>query len=433
MAGKVPPRGGGSTHRPPALRSGFSTGTAASAAAMAALRLLLTGTTAEAMAVRLPSGVYLGVPVAGGSLEDGTGCARVIKDGGDDPDVTNGAEIRARVTIFCDTSQDSAKAPELVVFAGTGIGTVTKPGLPALPGEPAINPGPRQMISENITLEILRSDRSALVPLLQKAPPRGWDGTGKPALRLPLCTAQAPFLPLNLPDGFTIAIEIEAPKGEELARHTLNPRLGVLGGISILGTTGLVRPFSHEAYEETIQAAFSVAASNSRSDCVVLSTGGKSERFSRQMLPELAPEAFVQIADFFRFAVLEAVKFGFSRIIHSVFFGKAVKMALGHPYTHAHAAPLDLEFLASTARELGRDANTCAKLAAANTARHALDILAEGGSCDVVASIARKAAEESARLTGGACRIRLLLFDYDGNLLADVTPPDVQSNREAVL
>ncbi len=398
---------------------------------MAALRLLLTGTTAEAIAVRLPSGVYLGVPVAGGSLDDGTGCARVIKDGGDDPDVTNGAEIRARVNIFCNTSLGSAKAPEIVVFAGTGIGTVTKPGLPALPGEPAINPGPRQMISENITLELLRADRSALERVLQKAPPQGGHASGKPALRLPLYATEDRLL--SLPDGFAIAIEIEAPKGEELARHTLNPRLGVIGGISILGTTGLVRPFSHEAYEETIQAAFSVAASNSRSDCVVLSTGGKSERFSRQILPELAPEAFVQIADFFRFAVLEAVKFGFSRIIHSVFFGKAVKMASGHPYTHAHAAPLDLEFLAATARELGRDEKTCARLAAANTARHALDILAEGGSGDVVASIARKAAEESTRLTGDACRIRLLLFDYDGNLLADVTPPGARDDREAPL
>ena len=144
----------------------------------------------------------------------------------------------------------------------------------------------------------------------------------------------------------SILVEIEVPRGEELARHTLNPRLGILGGISILGTTGIVKPFSNEAYEQTIQAALSVAAS-SACGTVVLSTGGKSERFARDLFQELPPEAFVQIADFFSFAVKEARRFGFTRIIHSLFFGKAIKMAQGHPYTHAHSVPLDLDFLAA--------------------------------------------------------------------------------------
>jgi cobalt-precorrin-5B (C1)-methyltransferase len=426
--------GGKSAQSPPGLRSGFSSGTAATAAAVAALRRLISGASADTIAVRLPSGVYLAVPVARCTVHDGTAWASVIKDGGDDPDVTNGAEIRAGVTLWGHPDRGPA-APELdrreiVLLAGRGIGTVTKPGLPALPGEPAINPVPRQMLAENITLELLRSVSSEFEEALRKtgapAQRRQVQGTiggeaeaGKSALRLPLHEAANDSRVFNPPHGFSVMVEIEAPRGEELARRTLNPRLGIIGGISILGTTGLVRPFSHEAYEQTIQAALSVAASN-RCDTVVLSTGGKSERFARDRFPELAPEAFVQIADFFSFAVRESVRLGFAGIIHSIFFGKAVKMAMGHPYTHAHAAPMDLEFLALLARSLGHDDELCAKLAVANTARHGLDIIADKGAGDIVEAVARKAAEQSRRLAGGASRIRLLLFDYDGRLLGDV-------------
>jgi len=224
------------------------------------------------------------------------------------------------------------------------------------------------------------------------------------------------FRPAN---NFAGRIEIEVPRGEELSRYTLNTRLGILGGISILGVTGLVKPFSNEAYEQTIQAAISVAASN---DCgaVVLSTGGKSERFAMGLLPELPHEAFVQIADFFSFAVRKARLYGFSRIIHSIFFGKAIKMAQGHPYTHAHSVPLDLDFLAGIAHSLGHDAAHCRELASANTARHALEIIAAKGSYNVLESVAQRAALQSARLAGGGAAIRLFLFDYNGRLLADV-------------
>jgi len=214
-------------------------------------------------------------------------------------------------------------------------------------------------------------------------------------------------------------VEIEVPRGAELAAQTLNPRLGVLGGVSILGTTGIVNPCSHEAYEQTIQAALSVAASTG-CDSVVLSTGGKSERFAGELLHELPPEAFVQIADFFSFAVREARRFGFDRIVHSIFFGKAVKMAQGHPYTHAHSVPLELEFLAGIARGLGRDAVLCRALASANTARHAMQIIVDSGFQGIIESVARTAASQSARLAGEGARIRLLLFDYDGRLLVDV-------------
>ena len=329
------------------LRCGFSTGTAAAAAAKAALRRLITGSCGGAVAVRLPSGVYLAVPVASTGIDGKTACASVIKDGGDDPDVTNGAEIKARVCILRHRpdsirhNDDLCSRPEILLVAGKGVGLVTKPGLPVAPGEPAINPVPRQELSENITLELLLSENLHLEPIFTSSsdPSVLASLADKPALHLPFYAEEGLDGTLGRVGDLSILVEIEVPKGEELARHTLNPRLGILGGISILGTTGIVRPFSNEAYEQTIQAALSVAAS-SACGTVVLSTGGKSERFARDLFQELPPEAFVQIADFFSFAVREARRFGFTRIIHSLFFGKAIKMAQGHPYTHAHSVPL---------------------------------------------------------------------------------------------
>jgi cobalt-precorrin-5B (C1)-methyltransferase len=410
------------------LRCGFSTGTAAAAAAKAALRHLITGVCADAVAVRLPSGVYLAVPVAWSTTQGGTACASVIKDGGDDPDITNGAEIRATVSILRHGPGQAGLAerdrPAILLAAGKGVGLVTKPGLPVAPGEPAINPVPRQMLSENITLELMRSGNSDLEPLFLNYSDVAVSAsrsarTDKPALQLPLYAKTGPVETFKQANNFSVMVEIEVPRGEELSRYTLNPRLGILGGISILGTTGLVKPFSNEAYEQTIQAAISVAASN---DCgaMVLSTGGKSERFAMGLLPELPPEAFVQIADFFSFAVRKARLYGFSRIIHSVFFGKAIKMAQGHPYTHAHSVPLDLDFLAGIAHSLGHDAAHCGELASANTARHALEIIAAKGSFDVLESVAQRAALQSARFAGEGAGIRLFLFDYNGRLLADV-------------
>ncbi len=224
--------------------------------------------------VRLPSGIYMSVPVAWSGIEGGSAHASVIKDAGDDPDITNGAEIRAKAGIL----RRQNGRPEILLTAGRGVGLVTKPGLAAAPGEPAINPVPRQMIADNIGLELTALNDHDFEPLFINLPAQNLPAqnlpAGKPALHLPLhCDGVDGTSPGSA--GFSIMVEIEVPEGEELARHTLNPRLGILGGISILGTTGIVKPFSHEAYEQTIQAALSVAASNGCGP-VVLSTGGKA-------------------------------------------------------------------------------------------------------------------------------------------------------------
>jgi cobalt-precorrin-5B (C1)-methyltransferase len=230
------------------------------------------------------------------------------------------------------------------------------------------------------------------------------------------------FIPFSVEEdnapSFFLMVKIQVPRGEAIARRTLNPRLGIVGGISILGTTGIVKPFSHKAYEETIDVALSVAESNGCKE-IVLSTGGKSEHFAKSMLPHLRIEAFVQIADFFAYAVAKARDMGFKSIVHSAFFGKVVKMAQGHAYTHAHEVPLDLGPLARTAGTLGYDDAFCATLAASNTARHALEFLLASSATDVVQTAARQALEKSAHIAAHKPAVRLLLFDYDGKLLAD--------------
>ncbi|MEM5787688.1 MAG: cobalt-precorrin-5B (C(1))-methyltransferase CbiD, partial [Syntrophobacteraceae bacterium] len=327
------------------LRWGFSTGTAAVAAALAAFRHLVAGQSPGAVAVRLPSGIYLPVPIHECLVENGCGLATVIKDGGDDPDVTHKAKIRARVRVLkaggpvppsgscshphladgtnsgaiqsCPKGGFSGQAIKLI--AGEGVGIATKAGLPIAPGEPAINPVPRGMFSENLSRELLLTSPEKIREKMVDMIPH----EGHASVLLPLGGILDELVP-----GIILEVEIQVPGGEALARHTLNPRLGVVGGISILGTTGIVKPFSNEAYEETIRSALAVAASNGCSG-VVLSTGGKSERFAKSILPDEPVEAFVQVADFFSFSVREARRFGFRRIVHSVFFGKAVKMAQG--------------------------------------------------------------------------------------------------------
>ncbi|MBC7360016.1 MAG: cobalt-precorrin-5B (C(1))-methyltransferase [Desulfacinum sp.] len=421
------------------LRMGFSTGTAMTAAARAAARCLLSGECPSSVAVRLPAGYYLPVEVSRCVGHGDWAEACVIKDGGDDPDVTHRARVCVRLCLGGFSSDPETGGLRdgdgwIRLTAGAGVGRVTKPGLPVAVGEPAVNPMPRRMLAENLLEEVRRVPSPAFhgVPVGFGADRVPWNPpAGSPGVWIPV-----PGPPETAP-AVTVHVEVSVPGGEDLARHTLNARLGVLGGISILGTTGLVRPFSHQAYEETIQVALDVARSNGCPQ-VVLSTGGKSEKMARALLNGLPAESFVQIADFFAFAVKRAVAEGFRSIVHSVFFGKAVKMAQGHPYTHAHKVAMDLEAVARCAAEEGMPDETVRRIRGANTARHALEILKAASGREelecqgtpgvnslpvhrVVRRIAREAARQSKALAGRETDVRLLLFDYDGALLADVT------------
>jgi len=355
------------------LRQGFSTGTAAAAAAEGALYELLGRPCPERVEVPLPGGGSITVALSRHGRDRDRGEAVVIKDAGDDPDVTNGAEIGARVWRL----ESPGRAENITFLGGAGVGRVTKPGLAVAVGEPAINPVPRRMI--------------------KKALRQVWDAIG-------------PAEPLRL------AVEIFVPRGEELARHTLNPRLGIMGGISILGTTGLVKPFSHQAYRATIAASLRVAWAAGLKH-IAFSTGGKSEGYLKEFLPDLPEEAFVQMGDYVRFALKVAAGMGFPEITAGAFFGKALKIAQGFGHTHASRGLADLEELGRWTLNLTGDALLAQPVARANTARQALEILNQAGAGQVVAQVGERTLAALRDYAGPGPKLAALVLDFDGATL----------------
>ncbi|MBW1722585.1 MAG: cobalt-precorrin-5B (C(1))-methyltransferase [Deltaproteobacteria bacterium] len=355
------------------LRHGFTTGSAAAAGAKAGVLFLGGGARPREVEIPLPERGRLRVPIAGISGRGTGGCTvTVVKDAGDDPDVTHGAEIRAVVRLC-----PGAGNKEVTIRGGKGVGKVTRPGLPVPVGEWAINPAP------------LRQIRAAVL--------EGLEETG-------------------IRSGVSVTIEV--PEGERIAQRTLNPRLGIVGGISILGTRGTVKPFSHEAYRVTVQVAMDVARAAGLAT-IALSTGGKSERYLRKQRPDLPEEAFIQVADYFAFSLREAASRGFGEILYACFFGKLVKVAQGHAHTHAGRSKIDFGLLSSWALLAGVERERAGRIAGANTAREALKwILGDerGGRC--LEEIAERALASARGYGGRAPGITLYLFDFEGGLLA---------------
>jgi len=297
----------------------------------------------------------------------------VIKDAGDDPDVTHGAEIGARVWRL----ESPGAGEDMTLLGGEGVGRVTKPGLPVAVGEPAINPVPRRMI--------------------RRALRQAWDK---------ICPGE----PLRL------TVEIFVPRGEELARHTLNPRLGIVGGISILGTTGLVKPFSHQAYRATIASSLRVAQAAGLTH-IGFSTGGKSEEHLKALLPKLPEEAFVQMGDYVRFALKVAAHMKFSEITAAAFFGKALKIAQGFGHTHASRGLADLHQLGRWTLNLTGNTSLAQAVAGANTARQALELITEAGAGGVVAQVGGKMLAALREYAGSGPEVNAVMLDFAGLLL----------------
>jgi cobalt-precorrin-5B (C1)-methyltransferase len=356
------------------LKTGFTTGTAAAAAAKGALRCLLERITPSIAMIELLTGDRLAIPIhcCERIAEDEAKCT-VIKDAGDDPDVTHKAEIGAVVKL---AGSGSKNHDGIYIIGGAGVGKITKPGLEMPPGEPAINSGPRKMINQAITETLAEHDIQC-----------------------------------------DVTVEIFVPRGIEIAKKTLNARLGILGGISILGTTGLVRPMSHDAFIATIESALSVARACGNSK-VVLTTGRRSERYAQQQWPFLPEEAFIQIGDFFKRSLKIAAERGFVQITLAVFFGKAVKMAQGVPHTHAAQSRLTLDKLSEWARQITRDSKLSQAILTANTARHAFDMIYPDHS-EVIAHVGKQIISSAKMFTGKNSRIHAVIFDYEGNVAFD--------------
>lgn len=360
------------------LRSGYTTGACAAAASLGAALLLRDGEPVTKVALPLPTGETAQFALAGQKIESwGTHCY-VVKDAGDDPDVTHGVELHAELC-WVDRQSD-----DLELIAGTGIGQVTKPGLAVEVGQAAINPVPRRMI-----IEAVRSVFSQIPP--------------KRALRLTL----------SIPDG------------EERAEKTLNARLGILGGLSLLGTTGIVRPISHKAWTDTLDVALDVALAAKVPE-VVLTTGRTSERAAQQQaLPE---EAFVMMGDFIGYCLDACHRKGVENVTLAAQFAKLVKIACGHAQTHVRNSSLDLGQLVTWAKEIGLDAGDCERLELAHTAREVYQMF--GAESPLVDRISAQAlAEMRTRVPGS--RVKILLVDYQGKVAKVIVnhgDTEIQSN-----
>ena len=351
------------------LRTGFTTGTAAAAATKGALFLILTGEKPSSVQIELLNREKIKIPIyTCKSLGQNKAECMVIKDAGDDPDITHKAKIGVIVTLLNNKNQK-----KISITGGKGVGIVTKPGLEVKPGKPAINSGPEKMITQAV-MESIPDDSNQ-----------------------------------------SVHIKVFVPEGEKLAKKTLNARLGIIDGISILGTTGLERPMSHEAYIATIKSALSVAkASNVKR--VVLTTGRRSERFSQALFKNLSEEAFIQIGDFFKMSLDLAVEKDFDKITIAVFFGKAIKMAQGIPHTHAAKSVLSLQKLSAWAFEVTNNQELAKKILSANTARHTFDFI--NNDYPQVISYVGKLIIKSARVfTGKDIQIQSIIFDYNGNVV----------------
>jgi len=312
-----------------ALRTGWTTGTCAAAAAKAAIATLHTGDIQDTVEIGLPGGRRVRFPVAECTLTQGpmTATAVVVKDAGDDPDVTHGARLTATVRW--------RKEPGLDLQAGPGVGMVTKPGLGLEVGGPAINPVPRAMITQAVG-EVIDLTRQGIEAI------------------------------------------ISVPDGERMARKTTNARLGIIGGISILGTTGIVRPFSTASWRASVEQAVSVLAAQGE-DTLVLCTGGRTEKGAMKLLPELPEVCFVEVGDFTGAALRKAVEHGLARIIFVGMAGKLTKLADGVLMTHYTRSKVSLTLLTDITLAAGGDQDLAGRVATANTARHAAELWQQAG------------------------------------------------------
>ena len=361
-----------------ALRTGWTTGTCAAAAAKAAATALRTGEVQRTVEIALPSGRRVAFPVdscevvpppagppgpgapappgpAGPLQPPGPGAtpprteraeAVVVKDAGDDPDVTHGAHLTATVTW--------RKSPGIELDGGVGVGVVTKPGLGLEPGTPAINPVPRAMITQAVG----------------EAVDLGSSG---------------------------IRVVISVPEGERMARKTTNARLGIIGGISILGTTGIVRPFSTASWRASVEQAISVLAAQGETTAV-LCTGGRTEKAAMALLPGLPEVCFIEVGDFTGAALRRAVACGVGRIVFAGMAGKLAKLAGGVLMTHYTRSKVPHDLLAEITRAAGGTPDLAAQVEAANSARHAAELWDGAGLLPAAGTeLCRRAAEVLAR------------------------------------
>lgn len=341
------------------LRTGWTTGTCASAAAKAAVQWLVEGAPPREVDVALPDGRRVTFPTADVDPAHPHRVA-VVKDAGDDPDCTDGAHMTASVVW--------AAGDDTVLRNGAGVGTVTMPGLGLKVGAPAINPVPERMIRQAI--------------------------------------AEVTEMPVEC--------VISVPGGEEMALKTSNARLGIVGGISILGTTGIVKPFSTASYRASVVQQIDVAAAQGV-ETLVLATGSRSDDWAQRNWPQYEPIQFVEVGDFTGIALRRAAGAGVRHVHFVGMAGKITKLAAGVMMTHFHRSKVDTDLLAEVAAEAGAPLAVIDSATATNTARHFFEVCLSREVVAPLEALCRRAAANCAAHTDGALSVDVVMVDFDGS------------------
>jgi cobalt-precorrin-5B (C1)-methyltransferase len=335
---------------------------------MAAILSIINQKKIESVDVLLPKKDKIKISINRCEFDKNKACCSVIKDGGDDPDVTHGAEIIVDLEL-------TSKPNSIEIDGGEGVGRVTKPGIGLEIGQSAINPTPRKMITKNLT--------QAGKKILEK-------------------------------NGIKVVISV--PKGKELGPKTDNPRIGIVGGISILGTSGIVVPYSTASFAAAIRQQIDVVASMG-DDAVVLTTGGRSEDYARKILG-LPEHSFIQMGDFSGYAISQCTKKGIKRAYVGGFIGKFAKMATGVKQTHVKGSKVNMKFLSELAKKCNAEEKIIQEIKNANTARNVQEIVLENNVEGFFDEICSEVHKQMKSHSENKTAIEIILFDFDGNVLA---------------
>ena len=350
------------------LRYGYTTGSSATAATKAALMYLLDDSKHDIpeVTIKLPSGNPLTISVNSLEKKENSVLASVIKDGGDDPDVTHGLEIYSKVSLRNDS--------KINIFGGIGVGKVTKKGLPVAPGNSAINPVPLKMIRE--TVEEM------------------------------------------LPEGFGADVEISVPKGEETAKKTLNAKLGIIGGISILGTTGIVKPMSEESWKASLAIELKMALENAGNGEAIFLFGNRGKQYLSDNFDDNTSQAIV-ISNFVGYMFDRACEFEAKKIYFIGELGKFVKVAGGIFHTHSRVSDAKMEILTANALLVGESTENMKKIMASNTTEEATKYIEKTEVYSLLAEKAKQKCEEYCRRNGWELEVETLIISAEKEVLGN--------------
>jgi len=350
------------------LRYGYTTGSSATAATKAALMYLLDDSKHDIpeVTIKLPSGNSLTISVNSLEKKENSVLASVIKDGGDDPDVTHGLEIYSKVSLRNDS--------KINIFGGIGVGKVTKKGLPVAPGNSAINPVPLKMIREAVEE--------------------------------------------MLPEGLGADVEIFVPKGEETAKKTLNAKLGIIGGISILGTTGIVKPMSEESWKASLAIELKMALENAGNGEAIFLFGNRGKQYLSDNFDDNTSQAIV-ISNFVGYMFDRACEFEAKKIYFIGELGKFVKVAGGIFHTHSRVSDAKMEILTANALLVGESTENMKKIMASNTTEEATKYIEKTEVYNLLAEKAKQKCEEYCRRNGWELEVETLIISAEKEVLGN--------------